>query len=72
MPTTRRCRYRVELTACFEVTIDEVIDAPAGLGRAALEEVIDRTWWWISGATDVLFDSSWKLEGFEELPSETD
>jgi hypothetical protein len=32
-----------------------------------LEEAIDRNWWWISGSTDVLLESGWTLDAFEEV-----
>ena len=65
-----RTGYRVELTACFTFSIEETILGPAGLTRIELEEVIDREWWWLSGSTRVLLESSWELESFEELPAE--
>lgn len=61
-------RFRVELVADFTFTVSETIEAPVGATRDQLEELIDRDWWWISGSTDVLLESSWKLESFEELP----
>jgi hypothetical protein len=45
--------YRVELTAEFTFTINEVVVAPSGASSADLEELIGRSWWWISGNTDV-------------------
>jgi hypothetical protein len=64
-------RFRVELIADFTFVINEMIEAPANVSRAELEEVIERNWWWMSGSTDVLLESSWQLESFEEVPPET-
>jgi hypothetical protein len=65
----RRSDYRVELKACFTFTIEETVSGPAGLTQVELEEIIDQEWWWLSGSTDVLLESSWELEGFEESPA---
>ena len=59
--------YRVEVTANFTFTISEALAAPSGSSAADLEELIDRNWWWICGSTDVLLESSWELQSFEEL-----
>jgi hypothetical protein len=64
-----RSEYRVKLTACFTFTIDDTIQARAGLNKLELEEAIDREWWWLSGSTDVLLESSWELDRFKELPA---
>jgi len=64
-----RHRYRVELVADFTFIIHETIEAPPGASRQELEDVIERDWWWISGSTDVLLESGWMLESFEELPA---
>lgn len=64
--------YRVEMVATFTVTISENLRGPAALGASQIEELIDRNWWWISGSTDVLLESNWELESFEELPAEPD
>lgn len=64
-------RFRVALIADFTFVINEMIEAPANVSRAELEEVIERNWWWMSGSTDVLLESSWQLESFEEVPPET-
>jgi hypothetical protein len=63
--------YRIELTACFVVTINEVVEGPHHLTKEQLVDVIEQNWWWISGSTDVLLESSWELEEFEELRPET-
>jgi hypothetical protein len=68
VPSGRRSSYRVELIATFEMTIDEIVEGPAGLSRTFLEDVIEQNWWWLSGSTNVLLESSWILEDFEELP----
>jgi hypothetical protein len=65
-----RSSYRVSLIACFEMTIDETLEGAAGLTREDLEELIRQNWWWLSGSTKVLLESSWVLEDFEELPGE--
>jgi hypothetical protein len=64
-------RFRVELIADFTFVINEMIEAPANVSRPELEDLIERNWWWISGSTDVLLESSWQLEGFEEVPPGT-
>jgi hypothetical protein len=58
--------YRVELTACFVFSINTTVDGPKGLSREKLEELIDENWWWLSANTDVLLESHWELEAFEE------
>jgi hypothetical protein len=63
---------RVELVADFTFTISETIEVPASVSRQELEDHISRNWWWISGSTDVLLESSWELESFEELLAEPD
>jgi hypothetical protein len=63
--------FRVELIADFTFVISEMIEAPANVSRPELEDLIERNWWWISGSTDVLLESSWQLEGFEEVPPGT-
>ena len=64
-------KYRVELTAEYIFTIEETLDGPPGVSREDLEDLIDENWWWLSGSTDVLLESCWKLERFEELPAES-
>jgi hypothetical protein len=59
--------YRVELTACFVFSINTTLDGPKGLSRATLEELIESNWQWVSIDTDVLLESHWELEAFEEL-----
>jgi hypothetical protein len=61
--------YHFELTACMTFTVAESLAGPAGLSRAALEELIEENWSWISGSMDVLLESDWELESFEELPA---
>jgi hypothetical protein len=53
------------------VTINEVVEGPHHLTKEQLVDVIEQNWWWISGSTDVLLESSWELEEFEELRPET-
>ena len=65
-------RYRIELVADFRFTVREVIEAPREVSREDLEGIIDRNWWWISGSTDVLLESSWQLQSCEELPGDLD
>jgi hypothetical protein len=67
-----RAEYSVELTACFTFSITSTLEGAAGLGRAEIEEMIEAEWMWISLDTDVLLESHWRLESFEEreLPGE--
>lgn len=59
--------YRVELTACFVFSINTTLDGPKGLSREKLEDLIESNWQWVSIDTDVLLESHWELESFEEL-----
>ena len=59
--------YRVELTACFVFSINTTLDGPKGLSREMLEQLIESNWQWVSIDTDVLLESHWELEDFEEL-----
>jgi hypothetical protein len=61
----------VVLTACFVFSIDTTLEGPKGLPREMLEELIEDNWQWVSIDTDVLLESHWELEAFEErsLPS---
>jgi hypothetical protein len=63
--------YSVELTACFVFSINTTLDGPKGLSREKLEDLIEDNWQWVSIDTDVLLESHWELEAFEErsLPS---
>ena len=61
-----RAEYHFELTACMTFTVAESLPGPAGLLRDELEELIEKNWSWISGSMDVLLESSWELERFEE------
>jgi hypothetical protein len=61
-----RSSYRLELRACFVFTIETDLDGPRGLSRDQLEELIDENWWWLSADTDVLLESHWELESFQE------
>jgi hypothetical protein len=67
-----RAEYAVELTACFTFSISTELEGESGLDRAAIEDMIEADWMWISVDTDVLLESSWQLESFEEreLPEE--
>jgi len=58
--------YRVELTACFVFSIDTTLDGPKGLSREKLEDLIEKNWRWVSIDTDVLLESHWELQAFEE------
>ena len=53
-------------------SIHTTLEGPAGLGQDAIEEMIEADWLWISLDTDVLLESHWQLESFEEsaVPSE--
>jgi hypothetical protein len=61
-----RAEYEVELTACFEFSIRSTLEGPRGLSRDQVEELIDTNWVWVSLDTDVLLESHWQLESFEE------
>ena len=67
-----RSEYSIELTACFTFSITTTLEGSPGLGRDEIEEMIEADWMWISLDTDVLLESSWKLESLEEreLPEE--
>jgi hypothetical protein len=68
VPTPKdEAEYRVELTACFVFSIDTTLDGPKGLSREMLEDLIETNWQWVSIDTDVLLESHWQLETFEEL-----
>jgi hypothetical protein len=58
--------YEVQLVATFMFTIGDTIEGPPGLSREQVEELVDANWWWLSASTDVLLESSWDLESFEE------
>lgn len=60
--------YRVELTACFVFSINTTLDGPTGLSKEGLEELIENNWQWVSIDTDVLLESHWELDTFEERP----
>jgi hypothetical protein len=59
--------YRVELTACLEFSIGTTLEAAAGLTKEEIEDRIEADWMWISIDTDVLLESHWQLESFEEV-----
>ena len=63
-----RSEYAVELTACFEFSINTTIEGPPGLTNEELEDRIEADWQSISVETDVLLESHWELDGFEERP----
>jgi hypothetical protein len=65
---TDEAEYRVELTACFVFSINTTLDGPKGLSREMLEELIEDNWQWVSIDTDVLLESHWALDAFEERP----
>lgn len=67
-PDGGSAEYKFELVAQFTVTIGDAIEGPPGLSRLQVEELIEQNWWWISGSTEVLLQSSWELESFEERP----
>ena len=56
----------MELTACFVFSINSTLDGPKGLSRELLEDLIESNWQWVSIDTDVLLESHWQLEAFEE------
>ncbi|MET1011369.1 MAG: hypothetical protein ABWY83_03230 [Actinomycetota bacterium] len=64
----RRSEYVVELTACFQFSINTTIEGPPGLTKEELEDRIEADWQSISVETDVLLESQWELDGFEERP----
>jgi hypothetical protein len=61
-----RSEYAIELTACFQASINTTIEGPRGLTKEELEDRIEADWQWISAETDVLLESHWELDGFEE------
>lgn len=61
-----RSEYAVELTACFQFSINTTIEGPRGLTKEELEDRIEADWQSISVETDVLLETQWELEGFEE------
>lgn len=61
-----RSEYAVELTACFQFSINTTIEGPRGLTKDELEDRIEADWQWISVDTDVLLKSHWELDAFEE------
>ena len=63
-----RSEYAVELTACFQFSIDTTIQGPPGLTKGELEDRIEADWQSISVETDVLLESHWELDGFKERP----
>ena len=65
-PPKNEAEYRVELTACFVFGINTTVHGPKGLSREKLEELIEENWQWVSINTDVLLESHWELEAFEE------
>jgi hypothetical protein len=68
-----RSEYGVELTACFTFSISTTLEGPVGLSEDDIEEMIEADWLYISLDTDVLLESSWQLESFEEraLPEQS-
>ena len=58
--------YEVDLTACFLFSIRSSVEGPRGLSRGEVEEVIEANWLWVSLDTEVLLESHWQLESFEE------
>jgi hypothetical protein len=61
-----QAEYAVELTACFVFSINTTLEGPPGLTRDEIEDMIEADWMWISLDTDVLLESGWQLESFEE------
>ena len=61
-----RAEYAVQLTACFQFSIDTTIEGPPGLTKEELEDRIEADWQSISVETDVLLESHWELDHFEE------
>jgi hypothetical protein len=64
-----RSKYAIELTACFQFSINTTIEGPRGLTKEELEDRIEADWQSISVETDVLLESHWELEGFEQRPA---
>ena len=64
----RRSEYSVELTACFQFSINTTLEGPPGLTKEELEDRIEADWQSISVETDVLLESHWELDDFEERP----
>jgi hypothetical protein len=58
--------YDAELTASFVFSIRTTLDGPAGLSRDEIEDLIEANWLWVSLDTEVLLESHWELESFEE------
>ena len=58
--------YRVDLTACFLFSIRSTLEGPRDLSRSEIEELIEANWLWVSMDTEVLLESHWELESFEE------
>ena len=63
-----RSEYAIELTACFQFSINTTIEGPRGLTKEELEDRIEADWQSISVETDVLLESHWELDDFEERP----
>jgi hypothetical protein len=60
--------YAIELIACFQFSINTTIEGPPGLTKEELEDRIEADWQSISVETDVLLESHWELDAFEERP----
>jgi hypothetical protein len=61
-----RAEYVVDLTACFVFSIRSTLEGSRGLSRDELEALIEANWQWVSLDTEVLLESHWQLEAFEE------
>ena len=58
--------YEVDLTAWFVFSIRSSVEGARGLSQGEVEELIEANWLWVSLDTEVLLESHWQLESFEE------
>jgi hypothetical protein len=61
-----RAEYVVDVTACFVFSIRSTLEGRRGLSRDELGALIEANWQWVSLDTEVLLESHWQLEAFEE------
>ena len=61
-----RVEYEVDLTACYVFSIRSTLKGPRDLSRSEIEELIEADWLWVSMDTEVLLESHWELDSFEE------
>lgn len=72
MSNDRLVEYRIELSATFDVDISSSVLGPPGLGRAGIEELIERDWVWISADKNILRESGWDLIEYVETDHPSD